>query len=186
MRVLALTLAVPLAFAVVANAGQQITTADEPRVPRAGMRSPHWQIGISSFGSDGRYGTDGTTRLVYTSLSVRRMFPRGDVSVRVPWLNIRSESTVFVFRGIPQPTTPTRGQSTRADTTRAAAVPVATRQTTTESGLGDVGIVGRYFLVEDSSAHPAVDLTARLELPTGTDHADWAWAWRPSKWASSS
>ena len=47
--------------------------------------------------------------------------------------------------------------------------PVATRETTRESGLGDAAITGRYFLVDDPGAYPAVDLMMRVKLPTGDE-----------------
>lgn len=127
--------------------------------------APQWQAGVSTFVSEGRYGTDDTTRLVYTSLSVRRMLPRGDVTVRIPWLDVRSSGTVVVFQGVPQPTPTQRGTATTT-TTR---VPVTVRQTTTDRGVGDVSIAGRYFLVDDLGGRPAIDLTARVELPTGDE-----------------
>lgn len=128
----------------------------------AGQQDPQWQVSLSTFVSEGSYGTDETTRLVYTSLALRRMFPRGELSVRVPWLDVRTDGTVLVFRGVPQPT-PTRRLI------RAGVRPVAVRQTTRASGVGDAGIVGRYFLVEDRGARPALDLMMRVELPTGDE-----------------
>jgi hypothetical protein len=145
--VLVLTLVFTASFAAVGNAGQQ---------------SPQWQVAVSTFVSEGDYGSDETTRLVYTSLSVRRTFPRGDLTVRVPWLDVTTDGTVLVFRGVPQPA-PVRGG------VRPAAMPVAVRHTTSASGVGDVGIVGRYFLVEERGARPALDLTVRLELPTADE-----------------
>ena len=147
VRTFALTLAIVAGFANVGIA----------------QSAPQWQAGVSTFVSEGRYGTDETTRLVYTSLSMRRTFPRGDVTVRVPWLDVRSNGTVVVFQGVPQPTETVRG----GVVTRTPVTPVTVRQTTTDRGLGDVNVAGRYFLVDDLGARPAVDLTARIELPTG-------------------
>jgi hypothetical protein len=145
MRKAVLTFALVIGFAQAGLAGQQ---------------DSQWQVGVSTFASEGNYGTDDTTRLIYTSLSVRRMFPRGDLTVRMPWLDVRSDGTVLVFRDVPQPV-PTR------QTTRAVTQPVSVRQTTRESGPGDVSMSGRFFLVPDRRAPHSIDLTARLELPTG-------------------
>ena len=145
MKLVALTLVFITGFAHAGSAGQQ---------------DSQWQVGVSTFASEGNYGTDDTTRLIYTSLSMRRIFPRGDVTVRVPWLDVRSDGTVLVFRDVPQPV-PTR------QTVRTVTQPVAVRQTTRESGPGDVSISGRYFLVSDRRAPQSFDLTTRLELPTG-------------------
>lgn len=127
---------------------------------RGGQQDQPWQVGVSSFASSGDYGTDETTRLLFTSLSARRLFPRGDVTVRVPWLDVRSDGTVLVFREVPQPIPTRRGAAT-------GTVPVSVRQTTRESGLGDVSITGRYFLTMDTTRTPAVDVSLRVELPTG-------------------
>lgn len=145
MRQLALTLVIVAASSTTALGGQQ----DQP-----------WQVGVSSFASSGDYGTDETTRLLFTSLSVRRLFPRGDLTARVPWLDVRSDGTVLVFRDVPQPIPTRRG-------TRTAPAPVPVRQTTRESGLGDLSVTGRYFLTMDTARTPAVDVSLRVELPTG-------------------
>jgi hypothetical protein len=145
MRLLTLTFVLVLGFAQASLAGQQ---------------GSQWQVGVSTFASEGNYGTADTTRLIYTSLSVRRMFPRGDITVRVPWLDVRSDGTVLVFRDVAQPI-PTR------QTVRTVTQPMAVRQTTRASGPGDVGMSGRIFLIPDRRAPQSVDLTARLELPTG-------------------
>jgi hypothetical protein len=44
---------------------------------------------------------------------------------------------------------------------------VPVQQTTRASGVGDLSLTGRYFLTTDAVRSPAVDLSLRLELPTG-------------------
>jgi hypothetical protein len=129
--------------------------------PGFGQDVPQWQVGVSTFASEGSYGTEDTTRLIYTSLSARRMFPRGDVTVRLPWLDVRSDGTVLVFRDVPQPLT--------RQTTRTTSEPVSVRTTTREAGLGDISINGRFFLVSDPLSPSSLDLSVRLELPTGDE-----------------
>ena len=125
-----------------------------------GQQDPQWQVSASTFLSEWDYGTSDTTRLLYSSLSLRRTLPRGDLTVRVPWLDIRSEGTVVVFQGVAYPTLTRR-------LARAGATTV--RQTTRDTGLGDIGITGRYFLVDNRRAGTGLDLTARVELPTGDE-----------------
>ena len=122
--------------------------------------SSSWQMSVSTFVSEGNYGTEETTRLTFTALSLRRSFAKGDVSVRVPWLDVRSSGTVVVFQGVVYPALTDR-------LTRAGAR--VAQRTTRESGVGDVAVVGRLFLVADQGARPAIDLTARVELPTGDE-----------------
>ena len=135
-----------------------VATVSNGQVPS--FQAPAWQLSLSSFVSEGTYDTQETTRLTFTALSLRRTFPKGDLGVRVPWLDIRSTGSVVVFQGVVFPALTPRLAGAGARTTR---------RTTRESGLGDVGITGRLFLVEESGGRPAVDLTARVELPTGDE-----------------
>jgi hypothetical protein len=140
---------------------------------RAAAEDDRWQISLASYLSEGEYGTDVTTRFVYTPLSVRRMFRKGDLTLVVPHLILTSDTTVFVFRGIPQRRRPgapaPAGRGDGRQPTETPPTPVAQRQTTRETGIGDVALVGRYFLAEARGARTTVDLTARLELPTGDE-----------------
>jgi hypothetical protein len=131
----------------------------------AGQQDGSWQVGLSTFVSSGDYGTDDTTRLTYTALSARRSFPRGDLTIRVPWLDVRSDGTVIVYRNVPQPIITTRPGATRPGTTVTTPVPV--RHTTRETGVGDISVAGRVFLIPSARSASSVDLTMRIELPTG-------------------
>jgi hypothetical protein len=143
----------------------------------AQTNDPHWQVSLSSYLSDGDYGTDANTRFTYTPLSLRWLSSRGDVTVIVPYLDVSSDSSVLIFRGMPQPTTPPRvpTPSRGADPRRATPAPTPepapelVTETTREKGLGDIAISGRYFWLNGTNGWPMVDLTARLELPTGDE-----------------
>ena len=160
-----------IAFALLA------VTAGAP--VRAQTDDPHWQVSLSSYVSEGDYGTDVSTRFTYAPLSLRWLARRGDVTVIVPYLDVSSDSTVVIFRGMPQPTTPQRMPTPArpgADPQRGAATPtpaptptsILQTETTRVKGLGDMAVAGRYFLIE-GGGWPIVDLTARVELPTGDE-----------------
>jgi hypothetical protein len=131
--------------------------------PRTGGAAddPRWQVNLSAFVSDGRYGTELDTRLAYTTLGIRRTFGRGDLTVVASFLDVASDGSVLVFQGQVQPA--------RRGDRRPPPAPVLQKETTQASGPGDVAILGRYFLHEDRGGWPTVDATARVELPTGDE-----------------
>lgn len=156
----------PFALAIVCMLISTPATAQQP--------APRWQASLSTFVSEGNYGTSDTTRLVYTTLSVRRTFPRGDVTLRIPQLNVTTAGTVLVYRGVPQvPSRADTGTGTRQAPapTRGTVTQVAVEETqfTRASGIGDASIGSRIYLLEGDGRRPVVDLIARLELPTGDD-----------------
>jgi hypothetical protein len=165
---------VPRVLAVTLLAAVAATTS----TPLSAQTSdPHWQVSLSSYVSNGDYGTDASTRFTYTPLSLRWLSSRGDVTVIVPYLDVSSDSSVLIFRGMPQPTAPERvpTPSRGADPRRATPAPTPesapelVTETTREKGLGDIAISGRYFWLNGTNGWPMVDLTARLELPTGDE-----------------
>lgn len=143
----------------------------------AQQATPRWQTSLSTFVSEGNYGTFDTTRLLYTTLSVRRSLPRGDVTVRIPQLNVTTAGTVLVYRGVPQ--IPSRSDAvattrqtqtiTRGSASTVPQVAVPEARITRAAGVGDVSIGGRIYLVEDDGRRPTIDLVTRLEVPTGDE-----------------
>jgi hypothetical protein len=139
----------------------------------AETKPARWQISLASYVADGDYGGDVDTRFGYAPLSLRWMARRGDVTVVVPYLDVRSTTSVVLFRGQPQPVAPTPARP--SDTRRSTPTPTPTPRTapttpaapTRTHGLGDVAVAGRLFLVDAVGLRPSVDLLARVELPTG-------------------
>ena len=137
---------------------------------------PRWQLTLSSYLAEGDYGSDVDTRFGYAPVSLRFMARRGDLTVVVPYLDVTSSSPVVLFRGQPQPVTPTRGgtpERPATDGRRGTPTPIPTplptlsAPATRAKGIGDVALSGRFFLAEAAGARPTVDLLARVELPTG-------------------
>jgi hypothetical protein len=103
-------------------------------------------------------------------MTVRRIFRDGDVSVTIPFVMISGTGAVRLVGGVP----------TR--TSRATASPVGAlaagsgggkrpgdsplSSSTTDGGLGDIILRGRYYLIEESTLMPLVALTGRVKLPT--------------------
>ena len=132
--------------------------------------APQWRVSATVNYSSGSYGTDSTTNILYAPMTVRRIFRDGDVSVTIPFVMISGTGAVRLVGGVP----------TR--TSRATASPVGAlaagsgggkrpgtsplSSSTTDGGLGDIILRGRYYLIEESTIMPLVALTGRVKLPT--------------------
>ena len=121
----------------------------------------HWQVGLSATYMSGKYGTDTRTDTTYVPLSIRRLFDSGDLTLIVPYVRITSNGAVTFVNGVP-----TRIQ-TAGSTAR-----------TTNEGLGDVMLKGRYYIVDEQEYLPAIGLTAHVKAPTadaskGLGTGDW-------------
>lgn len=143
----------------------------QERVPGEGFKlygpedqgpKPSWRVGGNAFFSSGKYGTDTRTDTLYVPLSLRRMFDNGDLTLVIPYVTVTSNCGVTVVSGEPLrtgglcPNTP----STTPPGTRPGRV--------TESGLGDVLLIGRYFLYTESEGGvmPSILVSGRIKAPT--------------------
>lgn len=131
---------------------------------------PQWRVIATVNYSSGSYGTDSRTNILYAPMTVRRVFRDGDVSLTIPFLSISGTGAVRMVGGVP-----TRTSSAIAGAVGALAAvsrsgkgpgasPLAAA--TTDSGLGDMILRGRYYLIEESSVVPLVAVTGRVKLPT--------------------
>jgi len=131
--------------------------------------APQWRISSTVNYSSGSYGTDSRTNILYAPVTVRRMFRDGDVSLTIPIVSISGTGAVRLVGG-----TPTRTSTTASPTGAVAAVSGSNKgpgssplsSSTTDSGLGDMILRGRYYLIEESTILPLVAITGRIKLPT--------------------
>jgi outer membrane putative beta-barrel porin/alpha-amylase len=121
-----------------------------------------WQTGLSLYHSSGDYGTGSTTTVTSVPLSIRRLFDNGDVTLIVPYVSVTGDCGVTLLSGVPNRTggtcpvvTTANGKRTRTLQTR-----------TTESGLGDIVLRGRYYVLDEQALLPTVALTAKVKFPT--------------------
>lgn len=105
-----------------------------------------WQVESSMTYQTGKYGTDEDTRLFYWPVTLRRYLSHGDVSLTVPYLDMKTGGGMTVIDG-----TVVEGNGSGG------------------SGLGDVSMKGRYNWIEQSDTLPFIDLIARLKLPTADE-----------------
>lgn len=129
-----------------------------------------WRVSTTVNYSSGSYGTDSRTNILYAPMTVRRVFRDGDISLTIPFVSISGTGAVRLVGGMP-----TRTGSATASPTAAPAGgtgrgkgPGATplSSATTDSGLGDLILRGRYYLVEENAVMPLVAVTGRVKLPT--------------------
>ncbi|HKY22018.1 MAG TPA: transporter [Vicinamibacterales bacterium] len=140
-----------------------------------------WQVGTAPSFSTGKYGTDERTEIVYTPIIARRLFDSGDLTLVFPFLCITGTGNVTVVNGSPVRTEQTNGRTTGAPTdrsrtiertTRAGTAPATATATpareTTNCGLGDVVVRGRYFLIDERGWIPTIAIRAHLKTPTAS------------------
>ena len=141
----------------------------------------NWQIGINPSYSSGNFGTTTTNEFVYVPFSVRRYFRDGDVSLVIPFVSVTSNGTATLVGGQPIQTLPGRclkKGGTEIDTDKPECLALLNAgqgaagqaaQKVTNSGLGDIILRGRYYLVEERDYVPLIAITGRLKIPTASE-----------------
>lgn len=138
----------------------------------------NWQVGLTPSYSSGNFGTGVTSQFVYVPLSIRRIFRDGDVTVVVPFVSVTSNGTATLVGGQPTPTLPgrcTKRSGTEIDTDKPECLAllnsnqgVTSGQKVTNSGLGDIIVRGRYYVLEERDYLPLIAMTARIKVPTAS------------------
>lgn len=105
-----------------------------------------WQVESSLTYETGKYGTDQSTDLIYVPVSLRRFLSQGDVTLTVPYVDLKTGGGVTVIDGAVVPGSGTGG-----------------------SGLGDISVKGRYNWIEQGEVLPFIDLIARVKIPTADE-----------------
>jgi hypothetical protein len=102
--------------------------------------------------------------------SVKRLFRDGDITLVIPYVSIEGTGAVRLVGGVGTRTSNTQGGGNGASSvgTGKGKKVTATPQSSssTASGLGDVILRGRYYLVEETSVMPLIAVTARVKMPT--------------------
>lgn len=140
----------------------------------------NWQISFTPSYSHGNFGTNTTSEFIYAPFSIRRLFSKGDITVVVPSVTaITDGRTTLVggnaFRVDRHGSNSGQGGDGSEDdcdrsgqggecgtTTRLAG------QKVTTTGIGDVILRGRYYIVEEQDYVPLIAVTARFKFPTAT------------------
>jgi Putative MetA-pathway of phenol degradation len=136
----------------------------------------NWQIGLNPSYSSGNYGTNTTSSFLYAPLSIRRFFKDGDVAIVIPFVSTTTNGTATLVGGQPTQTVPdscfsNSGSGNPEDRPECQALFAggAQGQKVTNSGLGDIILRGRYYIVEEKDWVPLVAIMGRLKLPTADE-----------------
>ncbi len=121
---------------------------------------PSWQVGGAAIYTTGKYGTDSRTDMLYIPTSMRRLFNNGDLTLVIPYVTVTSNCGVTLLSGQPLRTGGLCPSTPSASGTFPSRV--------TESGLGDVLLIGRYYLYteREPGIMPSIMLLGRVKAPT--------------------
>lgn len=146
----------------------------------------NWQISFTPSYSHGNFGTNTTSEFIYAPFSIRRLFAKGDISLVIPSVTAITDGRTTVVGNTAFRVDDNSGSNSgsgggggsddncRRDNSGSGNnndVPCGTTtriagQKVTTTGIGDVILRGRYYLVEEQDYVPLIAVTARLKLPT--------------------
>jgi hypothetical protein len=178
MRKQWLSLCLAVGFLVASGGGLAGASPADKIDPAPAQPSPdrNWQIGFNPSYSSGNFGTDTTSSFLYAPISIRRFFKDGDVALVIPFVTATTDGGTTLVGGNPvrvDNSGPGSGSSTGCSNSGQGSGNCLTGrapgQNATESGLGDIILRGRYYLVEEKDWTPLIAITGRLKLPTADE-----------------
>ena len=144
----------------------------------------NWQISFTPSYSHGNFGTNTTSEFIYAPFSIRRFFSKGDISLVIPSVTAITDGRTTVvgntaFRvddnsgqggggdngSDDNCRRDNQGQGNQNDVPCGTTTRIAGQKVTT-TGIGDVILRGRYYLVEEQDYVPLIAVTARFKFPT--------------------
>lgn len=165
---------------------ERVLSADpsDKRPQQAAERN--WQLSFTPSYSHGNFGTNTTSEFIYAPFSIRRLFSKGDISLVIPSVTAITDGRTTVVGNTAFRIDDNSGSNSgsggggrsddncRRDNSGSGNnndVPCGTTtriagQKVTTTGIGDVILRGRYYLVEEQDYVPLIAVTARLKLPT--------------------
>ncbi len=150
--------------------GNSSASAAESPSTNALPQDYHWQAGVTPTYLSGTYGADTLTNIFYLPFSVKRLFPDGDITLVISYVQIEGTGAVRIVDGVATRTSSSQGTGNGTGKGKKVTdTPLDTASSS--SGLGDVILRGRYYLVEESSTIPLIALTARVKIPTASADA---------------
>jgi hypothetical protein len=165
--------------ATVGLAADRIDKVDRPAFEKQStseaqpVAERNWQVGFSPRYSSGNFGTNTTSTFLYVPISVRRLFRDGDVGVVIPFVTATTDGVATLVGGQPTQTLPescfsNSGQGKPEDRPECQALFSGSAQSkkVTNSGLGDIILRGRYYVLQERDYLPLIAITGRLKIPT--------------------
>lgn len=167
--------------ATVGLAADRIDKVDRPAFEKQStseaqpVAERNWQVGFSPRYSSGNFGTNTTSTFLYVPISVRRLFRDGDVGVVIPFVTATTDGVATLVGGQPTQTLPescfsNSGQGKPEDRPECQALFSGGAQSkkVTNSGLGDIVLRGRYYVLQERDYLPLIAITGRLKIPTAS------------------
>ena len=153
---------------MVSLGGKGSANAAEPASQNGPSPDYNWRVGVAPTYMSGKYGTATRTNIFYLPFSVTRLFRDGEITLVVPYVSIEGTGAVRLVGGVGTRTSNSQGSGSGASSGGKSKKVTDTPQDTASSasGLGDVILRGRYYLVEETSTMPLIALTARIKMPT--------------------
>lgn len=110
-----------------------------------------WQLDLYGSYSEGDYGQDADTEMLYLPAALKRLFPWGRLSLTVPWIYLKAPASRTVVDGGVEVTGETDGERD------------------SHSGLGDLILKCEYELAEGDDYWPWIDVFGKVKLPTADE-----------------
>lgn len=136
----------------------------------------NWQVGFTPSYSSGNFGSNTTSTFFYAPLSIRRFFKDGDVTLVIPFVTATTDGRATLIGGNPvrvdnsgPGSSSNSGCSNSGPGSGNCLTGRAQGQNVTTSGLGDIILRGRYYVVEEKDYLPLIAVTARMKLPTANE-----------------
>ncbi|THJ11912.1 MAG: transporter [Nitrospira sp. CG24C] len=180
-----LVLCLVIGFMVASGAGSAMASPADKTDSGAALPSSerNWQIGFNPSYSSGNYGTNTTSSFFYAPVSIRRFFRDGDVTLVIPFVTATTDGRSTLVGGNQTPVQsgsnsgPGGGGSGSGgsgcdspdEDNPSCLTGLAPGQKLTSSGLGDIILRGRYYIVEEKGWTPLVAITGRVKLPTADE-----------------
>lgn len=120
--------------------------------PEITSETDEWSLTTSINYETGDFGTDTTTNTIYVPLTLTRDLTEAEVSLTVPYISQKSGPGVTAFSGIPLRTSQATSGKKRQ-----------------ESGLGDIILGGKYFLIKEDTNPISLFPVGRIKFPTASE-----------------
>jgi hypothetical protein len=127
----------------------------------------NWQVGFSPSYLKGDYGTGSTPTITYLPISVRRLFDNGDVTFIMPYVCVTSDGAVTLLSGVPNRVSQSGKSGSGTSGGGKGKNPGNVEPvSSTDCGIGDLILRGRYYLVDERELIPTIAVTGRFKIPT--------------------
>jgi hypothetical protein len=126
----------------------------------------NWQVGFSPSYLKGDYGTGSTTTITYLPVSVRRLFDDGDLTFIMPYVCVTSNGSVTLLGGVPNRVSQSGNSGSGGSGGKGKKPGNVEPVSSTDCGIGDLILRGRYYLVDEREWVPSIAVTGRIKMPT--------------------